>query len=147
MKLMGLDIGDATIGIALSDTLQIMAQGLETYRRVSNKQDIDYLVTLIAEHDVQIVVAGEPINMNGSKGPQHEKTMSFLRLLEKKLRHTDRIDHDVAIETIDERLTSMQANRLMLEGNLRRDRRKTLIDRIAAQIILQTYLDRRTQKG
>lgn len=85
MRYMGLDVGDATIGVALSDLLHITAQGRETIRRKSMKEDIDKLVDIIASEDVGKIVVGLPKNMNGTIGPQGEKTLAFAKNLEKKV--------------------------------------------------------------
>ncbi len=142
MRIMGLDVGDRTIGVSISDALLITAQGKETIIRQSIKQDIDRLVDLINEYEVTTIVAGMPYNMNGTVGPQGEKTKQFMDKLEKKLIYSDRIKEKIKIEYWDERLTTMSATRALIEGDVRRENRKKVVDMLAASLILQGYLDR-----
>lgn len=142
MRIMGLDVGDKTIGVAISDSLLITAQGKETIFRQSLKQDIDRLVELINEYEVTKIVAGMPYNMNGSIGPQGEKTKQFMDKLEKKLIYSDRIKGKIEIEFWDERMTTLSATRMLIEADMRRDKRKEVVDKLAATLILQGYLDR-----
>lgn len=142
MRIMGLDVGDRTIGVAISDSLLITAQGKETIFRQSLKQDIDRLVELINEYEVTKIVAGMPYNMNGSVGPQGEKTKQFMDKLEKKLIYSDRIKGKIEIEFWDERMTTLSATRMLIEADMRRDKRKEVVDKLAATLILQGYLDR-----
>ncbi len=141
MRIMGLDVGDRTIGVAISDALKITAQGKETIMRQSIKQDIDRLVELIVEYEVTKVVSGLPMNMNGTLGPQGEKTQEFVKKLEKKLKYSDRIKTEIEIVFWDERLTTLGAERMLIEADVSRKKRKTVIDKVAAQLILQGYLD------
>lgn len=142
MRYMGLDVGDATIGVALSDLLHITAQGRETLRRISIKEDIDRLVDIIVEQDVDKIVVGLPKNMNGTVGPQGEKTLAFSQKLEKKLRYSDRIkNREIEIIMWDERLTTVAAERMLIEADVSRRKRKSVIDTVAAGYILQGYLD------
>jgi len=142
MRIMGLDVGDRTIGVAISDSLLITAQGKETIFRQSLKQDIDRLIELINEYEVKTIVAGMPFNMNGTLGPQGEKTKQFMDKLEKKLTYSDRIKEKVAIEYWDERLTTLSATRLLIDADMRREKRKEVVDKLAATLILQGYLDK-----
>ncbi|GAU76949.1 Holliday junction resolvase RuvX [Fusibacter sp. 3D3] len=141
MRYMGLDVGDRTIGVAISDSLKITAQGKETIFRQSIKQDIDRLVDLILEYEVTRVVSGLPKNMNGTLGPQGEKTQDFIKKLEKKIKYSDRISRDIEIIFWDERLTTIGAQKMLIQADVSRQKRKTVIDKIAAQLILQGYLD------
>lgn len=146
MRYMGLDVGDATIGVALSDLLHITAQGRETLRRISIKEDIDRLVDIIVEQDVDKIVVGLPKNMNGTVGPQGEKTLAFSQKLEKKLRYSDRIkNRQIEIIMWDERLTTVAAEKMLIEADVSRRKRKTVIDTVAAGYILQGYLDSLSQ--
>jgi len=138
---MGLDVGDRTIGVAISDSLLLTAQGKETIFRESIKKDIDRIVTLIVEYDVTTIVSGLPMNMNGTLGPQGEKTKAFVQKLEKKLQYSDRITKPIIQEFWDERLTSIGAERMLIAADMRRDKRKLVIDKVAATLILQGYLD------
>ena len=122
---MGLDVGDKTIGVALSDPLFISAQPLETIKRTKASKDIDRLVEIINDYEVSTIVVGLPKNMNNSIGPQSMKVMSFVDLMKK-------------------RMTTLQSERVLIDMNVRRENRKKYIDKIAAAFILQTYLDRRS---
>lgn len=133
MKYIGLDIGDKNIGIAISSG--IIAQGLCTYKRVNYQSDIEYIKKIVVENSVFKVVVGLPKNMNGSIGFQGEKVIKFCENLKKIL------EDDVEIEFMDERLTTVLANNFMLEADMSRKKRKNIVDKIAAQIILQDYLN------
>lgn len=133
MSYMGLDIGDKNIGIAVSSG--IIAQGLCTYKRVNIEMDICYIRSLVKERSVSKIVVGLPKNMNGSIGSQCEKVIDFCESLKGAL------DEEVDIDFIDERLTTVLANNFMLEADMSRKKRKNIVDRIAAQIILQDYLN------
>ena len=142
MRYLGLDVGDATIGVALSDQLHLIASGKGTIRRTSLKEDIDKLVDIIAKDDVGYIVIGMPKNMNGTIGPQGEKTLAFSQKLEKKLRYSDRIkNRDIEIIFWDERLTTVAAERMLIEADVSRAKRKDVVDTVAASLILQGYLD------
>ena len=140
-KIMGLDIGDATIGIALSDENKIIALPYENYFRKSSKKDIDHLIDLCLEYNVEKIISGMPFNMNGTLGPQGVKTRKFIHLLEKKIKYSDRISTDIVSLEWDERLTSIAAEKAMLQADLSREKRKKNIDKIASTFILQGYLD------
>ncbi len=139
---MGLDVGDRTIGVAISDALLITAQGKETIFRQSLKQDIDRLIELINEYEVTKIVSGMPYNMNGTIGPQGEKTKQFIDKLEKKLIYSDRISGKIEIEYWDERMTTLSATRMLIDADMRREKRKEVVDKLAATLILQGYLDK-----
>ncbi|PIE35568.1 Holliday junction resolvase RuvX [candidate division KSB3 bacterium] len=134
-KILGLDVGDKTIGIALSDELKWTAQGLMTLRRQGKKKDFPALLKVIDDHDVETVVIGLPKNMDNSLGEQAEKALKFSRMLE------GRLTKSVNVELWDERLTTSAAERTLLEGNVSRKKRKGVIDTLAAAFILQGYLD------
>src|SRR5690554_3665015 len=134
-RIMGLDVGDKTIGVAISDLLQITAQGLTTIKRESNEKDLNRLEAIIKEYNIKKIVVGLPKNMNNTIGPQGEKVIKFAERLKNKLK--------VEIIYQDERLTTSAAERLLIEGDMRREKRKTVIDKVAATFILQTYLDRK----
>ncbi len=131
---MGLDVGDRTIGIAVSDPLGYTAQGITTVRRKSLEKDFDKLREIFKEYEILGIVVGLPKNMNGSIGPQAEKAMEFGQALEEEFGHK--------VIYWDERLTTMAAHRAMLEADMSRKKRKTLVDKIAATFILQGYLDK-----
>lgn len=132
---MGLDVGDKTIGVALSDPMFLLAQAKETIKRKKASLDIQRLLEIIDENDVNLIVVGLPKNMNNTIGPQSMKVMSFIDLLKKQT--------DVEIVYEDERMTTIQSESVLIDMKVRRENRKQYIDKIAATFILQTYLDRR----
>lgn len=133
-RIMGLDVGDKTIGVAVSDLMGLTAQGVKTIKRVGKKKDIEALKEIIKERQVNKIVSGLPKNMNGTLGPQGEKVIKFCELLEEET--------GIKIEYWDERLSTVAAERTLIQGNVRRENRKGVIDMVAAAIILQGYLDR-----
>lgn len=133
-RIMGLDVGDKTIGVALSDPLMLTAQGLKTINRKNIKDDIEEIKRIIKKYNVVKVVIGFPKNMNNTVGPQGEKVLKFATTLE------NNIDIDAVLE--DERLTTVSAERMLIKGDVSRENRKKVIDKVAATYILQTYLDR-----
>ncbi len=133
-RIMGLDIGDKTIGVAVSDLMGLTAQGVKTVKRVGKKKDIEALKGIIKERQVNKIVSGLPKNMNGTLGPQGEKVIKFCELLEEET--------GIKIEYWDERLSTVAAEKTLIQGNVRRENRKGVIDMVAAVIILQGYLDR-----
>ena len=134
-RIMGLDVGDKTIGVALSDPLGWTAQGLETIRRIGIKKDLKRLEEIIREYDVDKIVVGLPKNMDGSIGPQCQKVLKFNERLGRRF-------NNIEIIQWDERLTTVSAERTLLEADVSRKKRKEVIDKIAAVHILQGYLDR-----
>ena len=135
-RIMGLDVGDKTIGVAVSDLMGLTAQGVKTIKRVGKKKDIEALKEIIKERQVNKIVSGLPKNMNGTLGPQGEKVIKFCELLEEET--------GIKIEYWDERLSTVAAERTLIQGNVRRENRKGVIDMVAAVIILQGYLDRKS---
>lgn len=133
MRILGLDVGDKTIGVALSDPLGFTAQGITTIRRKTEGIDIQELKKICEEYGVEKIVSGLPKNMNGTLGPQSEKVVDFCNKLKEAL--------NLDIIMWDERLTTVAAHRVMLEADLSRSKRKKLVDKIAATYILQGYLD------
>jgi putative Holliday junction resolvase len=138
---MGLDIGDRSIGIAISDENQSIAFPHENYVRVGKKKDIAHLINLILEKGIIRIVAGMPYNMNGTLGPQGEKTGQFIKALKKKIQYTDSVNKSIEIVEWDERLTSKAAERDLILTDMRREDRKKNIDMVAGTLILQGYLD------
>ena len=134
-RIMGLDVGDKTIGVALSDPMFLMAHPIETIIRKKASLDIQRLVEIIEKENVETIVVGLPKNMNNSIGPQSMKVMSFVDLLRKQT--------DKTIVYEDERMTTLQSERVLIDMDVRRENRKKYIDKIAATFILQSYLDRR----
>ncbi|MEG6616069.1 Holliday junction resolvase RuvX [Peptococcaceae bacterium 1198_IL3148] len=135
MRIMGLDVGDRTIGVALSDLMGWTAQGLEVIRRSDEKKDIDRLAEIIQQYEVDRIVVGLPKNMNGTIGPQAEKVQAFTEAMQQTI--------DLPVEFWDERLTTVAAERLLIGADVSRGKRKKVIDKMAATFILQGYLDRK----
>ena len=132
-RFLGLDVGEKTIGVAVSDPLGFTAQGLTTIRRTSNKEDFGKIKEYIDEYDIQTVVVGLPYNMNGTLGPSGEMAKKFGMKLQNKF--------GVKLILQDERMTSLSAERVLIEGGVRRENRKQYIDKIAAVFILQAFLN------
>jgi len=137
LRLMGLDLGEKTIGVALSDPLRITAQGLKVIRRQTLEQDLKELDQIVEDYSVKEVVVGLPRMMNGTIGPMGEKALEFASILRERW--------EIAVQTWDERLSTMQAEKVLLEADLTRKKRKGLIDKTAAVIILQSYLGARKE--
>ena len=133
MRIMGLDLGEKRIGIAFSDPMGWTAQGHSILQRKGLKKDLSYLQALCQEFQVEKIVLGLPLNMNGTMGPKALETQEFARALQEVLK--------IPVDFWDERLSSKSAERVLLEADLSRKRRKELIDKIAAVHILQAYLD------
>lgn len=134
-RILGLDVGDKYIGVAVSDLLRFTAQGVTTIKRESKVKDFQAIEDLLKEYDIKTVVVGLPKNMNGTLGPQSEKVIKFAEKIKNKFK--------IDIIYIDERLTTVSAERILIESEVRRENRKKVIDKIAASYILQTYLDRK----
>jgi len=136
MRKMSLDLGDRRIGVAFSDPLGIIANGYETYTRINPEKDFAHIINLVKEKEVDTVVIGLPINMDGSMGERVDISKVFGNKL------TGMIPN-VKIVYMDERLSTASAERMLIEADVRRDKRKTVIDKVAATIILQSYLDKK----
>ena len=134
MRIMSLDVGSRTIGIACSDALLMTAQGIETIRRISLEKDFNRLQELIAEYEVHELVVGMPKNMNGTKGERAEKTEEFVEKMKEVI--------DLPVTYWDERLSTVMAERQLIAADVSRKKRKSVIDKMAAVVILQGYLDR-----
>ena len=134
MRIMALDVGDKKIGVALSDALKITSQSLETYQRNGTVKDYEYFAELIKKHEVETLVLGLPKNMNGTEGPQAEKVREFARQLGAYT--------EVKMAYMDERLTTMEAEKMLIAGDVSRKNRKKVVDKVAANLILQNYLQR-----
>jgi putative pre-16S rRNA nuclease len=132
-RILGLDVGDKTLGVAVSDELGWTAQGLTVYQRSSLTADMAFLRDTCATYEVATIVVGLPKNMDGSLGPQAQKTLAFIERVRQAC--------GLPVTAWDERLTSQAAERALLETNTSRRRRKAIRDRLAAQFILQSYLD------
>ena len=125
----------ARIGLALSDITGIIASGYETYTRKGVPQDYEYIRDFIIKNSVDGVVLGLPVNMDGSEGPRVRITRQFGEELKEFI-------PNIPMTFLDERLTTVQAERMLIEGGVRREKRKKVIDKVAATLILQAYLDR-----
>ncbi|MGZ3589566.1 MAG: Holliday junction resolvase RuvX [Thermodesulfobacteriota bacterium] len=139
MRIMGLDIGTRTIGIAISDELGITAQGLKTLRRQSMEEDFKEIAAIIRQFEIEKIIVGLPQNMDGTLGIQAEKVLNWMEALK------DRVE--IPIATWDERLSTVGASRVLLEADLSRRKRKNVIDKLAAVLILQGYLDQSRRKN
>ncbi len=135
MRIMALDVGERRIGVALSDALGITAQPLMTYNRAKDnrKEDIAGLWELIKKHEVEKLVVGLPKNMNNTLGFKAEEVQNFIKALVEV--------EEIPVEWVDERLTTVSAERALLEADVSRKKRKSVIDKMAAVLILQTYLE------
>lgn len=138
VRILALDVGTKRIGVALSDELFITAQGQVTIIRRSLAEDLAEIKRIIKEGNVEEAVVGLPLNMNGSYSAKTKEVVEFMDNLAKAV--------DIPVKTWDERLTTVQAERTLLEADMSRAKRKKVIDKLAAQVILQSYLDSR-KKG
>lgn len=136
-RIMGLDLGDKTIGVAVSDEMGWTAQGVETIKRQSREKDLARLDELIASYQVGEIVVGLPKNMNGTIGPRGESCQAFARMLEERMA--------LPVHLWDERLTTMAAERMLISADVSRQKRKKVIDKMAAVLILQGYLDAKSR--
>ena len=136
-RILGIDVGDKRIGVAVTDPLQITAQGVMTVRRKTRDDDLEAFRQLVEKYEIKRIVAGLPVNMDGSESAQTRKTVNFCQFIKKRL--------GVEIIYMDERLTSSWSERVLIEGNVSRENRKDYIDMLAAQLILQSYMDRANQ--
>jgi putative holliday junction resolvase len=131
-RIMGVDIGEKRIGIAVSDPLGYTAQGVETYTRKGDG-DARYIAERAKSLGASLVVAGLPLNMNGTEGPSVEKVRAFM---------DEVMEFGLPVEFIDERLTTVSAERMLIEADVSRKKRRQVVDKVAAVYILRTYLDR-----
>jgi len=138
MRILGIDFGTKRIGIALSDGLLITAQGQDSIMSKGTALDIAEISRIVKENDVTEIVVGLPISMNGTHSRKTKETLEFVDKLSAAV--------PLPVKTWDERLTSRQAERTLLEADMSRQKRKMLSDKLAAQLILQSYLDCR-KKG
>lgn len=136
-RVLGLDVGSRRIGIAVSDPLGITAQGLETLQRKNKRHDFERLHQIIREYDVKEIVVGLPLRMSGAEGTQAGKMQEFAEELRKRF--------TLPVHLWDERLTSAEANRLLRETELSIEKRSKAVDRMAAVLILQGWMENRTR--
>lgn len=139
MRIMALDVGDKTIGVAVSDELLIVANGITTIERIGIRKDCGKIMDLVEEHHVTTVVIGLNKKLNGEDSLQTEKVYEFKKMLENKMR-SSKMSH-IKITFYDERLTTVMAERVLIEGDVSRAKRKRVIDKQAAVLILQGHLD------
>ena len=140
MRKIALDVGDKTVGIALSDALGITAQGLMTLERVGIRKDTGKILDLVKEYECDTIVIGLPKKLDGTYSIQSEKVYEFRTMLENKMRSTGMKNIQVVWQ--DERLTTVMAEKVLIEADVSRSKRKKVIDKQAAVIIMQSYLDR-----
>lgn len=133
IRILGLDLGEKRIGVALSDALGLTAQGLTVMTRQNRELDLDQVAALVKKHEVQEIVIGLPRHMDGRLGAGAAEVMLWAQELQERL--------GLPVHTIDERLTTLQAERVLLEADVSRRKRRKVIDKIAAGLILQAYLD------
>ncbi|MCM1190033.1 MAG: Holliday junction resolvase RuvX [bacterium] len=141
MRIMGLDFGSKTVGVAISDSLLVTAQGVEIIRRKEEnklRQTLARIEELIVENEVEEIVLGLPKNMNATEGERVRLTMEFREKLERRT--------GLPVQLWDERLTTVSADKIMKETGIRRENRKDYVDMIAAVLILQGYLDKRSME-
>lgn len=134
MRIIGLDLGEKTIGVALSDPTGLIARGVEVIKRQTMEEDVKRLLALLQEYEVEKIVLGLPLNMNNTEGPGAKMVREFGRKLTSKT--------TVPVVFWDERLTTVAAEKLLLEADMSRAKRKKVIDKMAAVFILQNYLDK-----
>jgi putative Holliday junction resolvase len=133
VRILGLDIGSKRIGVAVSDELGLTAQGLETLTCRDPQTDVRRIVDLVGRYGVEEIVVGMPYNMNGTEGAQVRKVREFIERLEQVVH--------VPVHEWDERMSTVAAERVLLEANLSRSKRRKVVDKVAAVLILQAYLD------
>ncbi|MBB6636115.1 Holliday junction resolvase RuvX [Cohnella thailandensis] len=136
-RIMGLDYGDKRIGVAVSDAFGWTAQGVEVIVRKTEGDYLERIRELVREHEVESIVVGLPKNMNGTIGPRGEICQAFAEELRQTL--------DIAVHMWDERLTTVAAQRTLLEADVSRAKRKQVVDKMAAALLLQNYLDSKTR--
>ena len=138
-RVLGVDLGDARTGLAVSDALGFLAGGIGYIRSGHMPKVAEEVLAAAKEHDVGMIVIGNPINMNGTLGPRAEKIQAFVEMLSEMT--------EIPIVKFDERLSTAAAHRILNETNIRSAKRKTVIDTLSAQIILQNYLDANRSKA
>ena len=132
-RVIGFDVGDRRIGVAVSDPLGYTAQPLFTLHRTTHRADLKAVARVLRKHDAAEAVVGNPLYMSGDQSPQAAKAQAFAEEL--------RSEFGLTVHLWDERLTSSQANKILIQGGVRRDKRKEKVDKMAAAILLQSYLD------
>ncbi len=138
MRVLGLDLGEKRVGVAVSDATGLIASGAGYIKHQSREKDIISVIELVKERQAERIVVGLPLNMDGTQGKKAEEALEFVAALKKKI--------PLPVETFDERLTTRYSERLLLEADMSRRKRRKKIDALSAEIILQDYLDRISQK-
>ena len=146
MRILGLDVGSKTVGVAVSDPLGVIATGVTTIERVGIRKDTGKVIDYIKEYGCDTVVIGLPLSLDGDDSIQTQKVRDFRTMLENKLRSSGPLSR-VKVEWQDERYSTVEAEEVLIEANMSREDRKKIIDRQAAIVILQRYLDRMPKKG
>jgi putative Holliday junction resolvase len=140
LRIIALDVGDKTVGIALSDELLMTAQGLKTLERIGIRKDTSRILEIVNDYQCSVIVVGLPKKLDGTDSPQTEKVYEFKTMLENKLRSTGKNEIEVVFQ--DERFTTLMAEKVLISADVSRKKRKEVIDKQAAVLILQGYLDR-----
>ena len=138
-RILGLDVGDKTIGVAVTDPLFISAQGVTTIERIGARKDCDKIIEYVKQYEAEIVVCGLPLMLDGTDSPQTEKVREFAKLLANKMRSSAL---STKLEFMDERFTTKMAEDVMMQTGMKRKERKEYVDKQAAMIILQSYMDK-----
>jgi len=146
MRILGLDVGTKTVGVAVSDPLGVIATGVTTIERVGIRKDTGKVLDYIKEYGCDTVVIGLPLSLDGEDSVQTQKVRDFRKMLENKLKSSGPLSK-VKIEWQDERYSTVEAEEVLIEANMSREDRKKIIDRQAAIVILQRYLDRVPSMG
>jgi putative Holliday junction resolvase len=141
MRILGLDVGNKTVGVAVSDPLGVIATGVTTIERVGVRKDTGKVIDYIREYGCETVVIGLPLSLDGTDSVQTQNVRDFRAMLENKLKSSGPLSK-VRIEWQDERYSTVEAEEVLIEANMSREDRKKIIDRQAAIVILQRYLDR-----
>ncbi len=139
MRILALDLGEKNIGVAVSDPLEITAQGVKVIRRSNMSKDLAHIRELVKEYSVEKIVLGYPLNMDGSAGEKARETLVFKEKLENVF--------SLPVVIWDERLTTVAAQRTLLAAGLRRSERKKVVDKVAAVLILESYMQSRPSRG
>ena len=137
MRILGLDLGTVRIGMAISDETETLASGRGFYERRTREEDMEFFRSLVHDEVIGKIVLGFPVNMDGTLGPKAEETIEFKEALEEIL--------EVPVELHDERLTTSEAERVLIDANVSRKKRKGIVDQQAAVLILQGYLDQQAR--
>jgi len=135
MRIMALDVGEVTLGVAVSDELEITAQPVTTLNRRGLKHDLRAIAELVTKHEVGVIVVGLPLRLSGVAGTSATETLAFAERVRARV--------NLPVVTWDERLSTVQAERVLLEADVSRRKRREVINHVAAAIILQSYLDSR----